>query len=64
MPKDKEATNKDGKEGRILEWKGQLPPPIPHTNYAAYFLNILTQYADQVALVSNKCTQNQTIFCS
>lgn len=37
---------------RILKWEGPVPvPPIPNTNFASFFLNVVAQHGEAVALV-------------
>lgn len=49
-----EETGQDGRGGRILEWEGPSPVlPIPTINYASFFLNNISQYGDDIALVSS-----------
>lgn len=46
MPEEEEGAP------RILTWEGTVPvPPIPNTNYASFFLNVISQYGEQKALV-------------
>ncbi|XP_068243128.1 probable 4-coumarate--CoA ligase 1 [Palaemon carinicauda] len=42
----------EGKGPRILKWEGSVPvPPIPNTNFASFFLNVVAQYGEAAALV-------------